>query len=176
MKLFGRKGDAPLSGAKAEKAFRAGMSFFEGEDDSGSIAAAAERFEEAAAAGHVEAQFMLGHCNYRTVMSGRSYEKAVCWYSKAAEHGHAGAQYALGQMYENGHGVPQSMAEAASMYLRAAENGHAQAQLCYAELCESGAAGGDAEFWYSKAAEQGLKAAEEALERLKSQKKPGHRG
>ncbi len=166
MRLFGGRSDAPLSEAKADKAFKAGMTLIEGEDDSESFKAAAERFEEAAMAGHIEAQYMLGYCYYKSPMAGRSYEKAVYWYSKAADQGHPEAQYALGQMYENGYGVPQSMAKAAAMYLKAAENGHAQAQLSYAELCENGTADGDAIFWYSKAAGQGLKIAAEALKRL----------
>lgn len=75
--------------------------------------AAAKLFEEAAARGNAEAQYVLGlaYLNGRGVPENK--ELAVRWFTAAAESGDYDAQYMLGCHYADGsHGVAKSLVQA----------------------------------------------------------------
>ena len=167
MRLFGKERKAPVPDGKAQRLYEAGMSLYRTQDDPGAFSEAAKDFRAAADAGHVEAQFMVGECNRRSIMYDRSWDEAARYYRMAADAGHAMAQYRMGQLYEEGSGVPQSRSKAGEWYLKAAEKDLPEAQYAYAVLCEEGDCDGDAALWYQKAADNGHELAAAALERLK---------
>ena len=85
-------------------------------------------YNEAAEAGHVEAQLLLGFLHFNGDGVGQDYNTAVKWFTKAARQGDARSQAQLGIMYENGQGVPQDFGAAAQWYNRAADQGYSLAQ------------------------------------------------
>jgi len=88
------------------------------------IVKAAEWFEIAAQAGHVEAMVEYALCLELGCGVDPSEEEALDWYTKAAELGHATANYSVGEMFEEARaGLPQSDTEAVLWYWRAAVNG-----------------------------------------------------
>lgn len=84
------------------------------------VVAAAEWFEKAAQAGHVEAMAELGLCYELGCGVEQSDEQALDWYTKAANLGHATAKFSVGEAFEEARGVPQSDEEACLWYYRAA--------------------------------------------------------
>ena len=84
------------------------------------VVAAAEWFEKAASAGHVEAMAELGLCYELGCGVEPNDELAMDWYRKAAEAGHVQAKYSIGEAFEEARGVPQSDAEACLWYYKAA--------------------------------------------------------
>jgi localization factor PodJL len=123
-------------------------------------AEAADRFRQAAEAGHAAAAYELAEA-YR---QGRGVEKdseqAATWYNLAAERGVAEAQFLIGAAYYAGTGVEQNY-EAAAAYLgEAAVQGHPQAQYLLAEAFANGQGVPRnlpwAARWYGKAAAQGF--------------------
>ncbi len=84
------------------------------------VVAAAEWFEKAAEAGHVEAMAELGLCYELGCGVEQSDENALDWYTKAANLGHATAKFSVAEAFEEARGVPQSDEEACLWYYRAA--------------------------------------------------------
>lgn len=87
------------------------------------VVAAAEWFERAAEAGHVEAMSELGLCYELGIGVEQDDEKALDWYTRAANLGHVTAKFSVGEAFEAARGVPQSDEEACLWYYRAASNG-----------------------------------------------------
>jgi len=127
-------------------------------------------FEQAAARGHIEAQFALTVA----LREGRGVEAdpaaALVWLRLAAEGGHAGAQNQLGCRLCQLSEAPPVLAEARSWYERAAAAGNAEAMLNLGLLHEEGrGAPHDLEAavrWYRAAAVRGLDEAADCLENL----------
>ena len=123
-------------------------------------AEAADRFRQAAEAGHAAAAYELAEA-YR---QGRGVEKdseqAATWYNLAAERGVAEAQFLIGAVYYAGTGVEQDYETAAAYLGEAAVQGHPQAQYLLAEAFANGQGVPRnlpwAARWYGKAAAQGL--------------------
>ena len=144
----------------------------------GALPAAAQTFEDAAAAykrddyttaflgfrslaeqGDADAQFILG-LMYR-IGEGVPEDdaEAARWIRRAAEQGDADAQFALGRMYRIGEGVLQDDAEAVRWYRRAAAQGNASAQFNLGFMYDNGKGvlqdDAEAVRWYRRAAAQG---------------------
>lgn len=84
------------------------------------VVQAAQWFEKAAQAGHVDSMAELGLCYELGCGVEQSDEEALDWYTKAANLGHATAKYSVGEAFEEARGVPQSDQEACLWYYRAA--------------------------------------------------------
>ncbi len=117
---------------------------------------ALEELRQAALAGNVLAQSVLGSI----YAYGRGVEKdpreAVQWFQKAAAQGHAQSQYELGRAYEKGLGVPIDGKQALEWYQKAATQGHVRAQYMLGLAYERGQLGVQpnlvtAEEWYRRA-------------------------
>lgn len=127
---------------------------------------------ELAAAGEVEAAFLMGTAHAEGLGEPGDPREAAVWYRWAADGGHVLSQRALGDAYSAGRGVDQSDSEAVAWWRRAAEAGDAEAQL---RLGESYAAGRGVELdpsqaiaWYTRSIERGNAPARDALERLRA--------
>lgn len=157
-------------------------------------------YRKAAEQGHADAQFELGTmlC-YRSV---EETEQSAEWFRKAAEQGHPEAQERLGFMYFGGRGVPTNkklaeewISKAADGYRALIEQRKGGWKVAYRRLRElANLNWANAQYnlavlyeaghvclpqhqhyfwnWYWHAAERGHEKAKEALERLRSQKKP----
>lgn len=87
------------------------------------VVKAAEWFEKAAEAGHIEAMAELALCYELGCGVEQSDEKALDWYTAAANKGHLTAKFSIGEAYEEARGVPQSDEEACLWYYKAAVEG-----------------------------------------------------
>ena len=116
-------------------------------------------YENAAQAGHPQAQFYLGYMYETGARISRDPAKAAIWYQRAGEQGHAQAQHNLGQLYHRGDGLARDLSKAAEWYRRAAGAGLVDAQYVLGVLLETGDGIGanpsEAAQWYQRAADQG---------------------
>lgn len=123
-----------------------------------------------AAAGDVEAAFLMGTANDEGLGVSVDYPEAMRWYRRAARRGHVLAVHNIGNMYRDGRGVVEDPATAVRWWLRAARAGDAIPALRLGEAFERGWGVGEdldrARFWYGRAAEMGNEAAAEGLRRL----------
>ena len=87
------------------------------------LAAAHRWYEQAAAAGSVDAQVAAGTAYYLGRGAPKSPADAVRWFREAAKGGDVGAQYLLASMYEQGDGVARDLRLARYWYDIAAKNG-----------------------------------------------------
>lgn len=85
-------------------------------------------FEEAAEAGHVEAQARLGLLYETGTAWPRDYAKSFYWNQKAAANDHTDAQKNLGFAYELGYGTEKDETLAIYWYLKAAQKGSIKSQ------------------------------------------------
>ena len=108
---------------EAERDFRSGVRFAEGDGVPQDYARAAQHYRRAAEKGHIPAQYNLAYLYENGLGVDKNPEEAACWYRKAAEKGDAESQVNLGVLYSAGTGVAQSDIEAARWYARAAEQG-----------------------------------------------------
>jgi uncharacterized protein len=74
----------------------------------------------AADQGRPDAQYQLGHLNYKQ----GDYAEAAKWFRLAADQGRADAQSNLGAMYAEGEGVPQDFVQALKWFILAAAQNH----------------------------------------------------
>ncbi|PAP77939.1 caspase family protein [Rubrivirga marina] len=102
------------------------------------VAASVVVLEEAAAAGHAEAQSILGWMRLRGEGVPVDTAAGVDLLRAASAQGHAAAQTNLGYAYETGLGVAQDVPEAVRLYRLAAEQGRAAAQNNLASLYDRG--------------------------------------
>lgn len=151
------------SSAVVNEQFQAAMELY----NQGEHAEAVRRWNDLAANGDIEAQFVLGALHTVGDRSGgveRDMRTATAWYEKAAERGHPIAQFNLGVFYANGTGVAQDMTFAARWWQRAALQGHVEAQfnlgLLYAQGLGIAADPKEAVRWWDLAAKQGSAAAQ----------------
>lgn len=79
-------------------------------------------YNQAAAQGHVLAQYYLGQCYRYGRGVNPDIEQAAYWYRKAAEHGHTVSQIYTGICYEYGYGVEQDYEKAMFWYKKAQIN------------------------------------------------------
>jgi TPR repeat protein len=100
------------------------------------VVAAAEWFEKAAQAGHVEAMLELGLCYELGCGVEQSDEDALDWYTKAANLGHVTAKFSVGEIFEEARGVPQSDQEACLWYHRAALAGDEDSKMALRRLID----------------------------------------
>lgn len=126
-------------------------------------------YTKAAEQGDPDAQNMLGLCYFHSRGVVQDRETAVKWFQKAAEQGSFRANNNLGNCYFNGNGVPQNYVKAFGHYLKAAETGYDIAQYnlgkcllisseaySVAQRMKGGSSGkGNAEIWFTAAADQG---------------------
>lgn len=84
------------------------------------IVAAAQWFQRAATAGHVEAMAELALCYELGCGVEQDDALALDWYTKAANLGNVTAKFSVGEAFEEARGVPQSDEEACLWYYRAA--------------------------------------------------------
>lgn len=100
----------------------------------GDFAAARRAWEPLAAAGHADAQYLLGFMAQNGLGQPWSNAAAANWYRQAAHQGHPRAQLALGDLYLRGMGVDQDLGAGAAWYASAAIAGDAEGQFEYAKL------------------------------------------
>lgn len=117
-------------------------------------------FDQAARAGHVEAQYHLSSCYALGNGVRKDNHSASRWLHKSAEQGYPRAQYYLGLCYEAGLlNIAPDERKSDKWYREAAERGNVDAQLKIGELYRDGL-GVDRDYkqaatWYQRAAKQG---------------------
>lgn len=125
-----------------------------------------------AAAGDVEAIFLMGTAYDEGLGVEVDYVEAVRWYRRAAARNHVLGEHNLGNTYRDGRGVDIDHATAVKWWLRAARAGDATTRLRLGEAYEAGRGVARdldrALSWYGQSAESGNSAAAAALERLRS--------
>ncbi len=95
--------------------------------DAGAPQEAAQAYEAAARAGHVEAVVSLGVLYQAGRGVAQDHARAFALYTEAAEQGSARAQNNLGLLYVRGQGTAQDYERAAALFAAAAEQGLKQA-------------------------------------------------
>ena len=78
-------------------------------------------FQQAADAGHTEAQKALGDCYFFGRGCAKNYESSLYWYQKAADAGNPQGMYGVGRIYEDGKGVERDYQKAAFWIKKSAE-------------------------------------------------------
>lgn len=123
-----------------------------------------------AAAGDVEALFLMGTAYDEGLGVPLDHPEAMRWYRRAAGRGHVLAAHNIGNMYRDGRGVDADAAAAVRWWLRAARAGDAIPALRLGEAFEGGRGvvrdQSTARSWYQRAADKGNASAAEALRRL----------
>ncbi|MEZ5003551.1 MAG: tetratricopeptide repeat protein [Chitinophagales bacterium] len=88
----------------------------------GEMEAAIPILQQAADAGHAEAQFNLGYCYYAGIAVEQNYEKAIELISKSADRGFNEAIFQMMINYASGNGVEQDYDKAFEFALKCAAN------------------------------------------------------
>jgi TPR repeat protein len=127
-KIVPTENQAATTNAEADRSYRLGLKYMDGDGVARSDVQAAEQFRLAADRGVADAQFMLGLL-YQT---GRGVAKdnaaAFHWFQRAAEQGHVEAQFFVGTAFMRGRGVRKDDREAKSWLTKAATANHTGAQ------------------------------------------------
>ena len=105
----------------AEKAYRRGVQFAEGDGVAQDYVEAVRFYLQAAEAGYAPAQYDLAYLYEKGLGLECDLKQAAMWYQKAADQGDPEAQNNLGTLYATGQGVPRSDSEAIRWYRLAAE-------------------------------------------------------
>lgn len=146
-----------------------GARYASGEGGEQDFAKSLEWYTKAAEQGNAKAQWNVAILYARGPGGiAQDMQQAVQWCQQAADQGFAAAQATLGLMYANGQGVEKDMGQAVALLQQAADQGDAEAEYNLAIMHEQGLPTGTADpkqafDWFSKAAEQGLPAAQERL-------------
>ena len=123
-----------------------------------------------AAAGTVEAMFLIGSAYDEGLGVAEDPALAVGWFTKAAASGHTLSEHNLGNAYAAGRGVAADPVQAAQWWLKAATKGDAVPQLRLGEAYEAGRGVAkdlaEARRWYDESARRGNADAAAALKRL----------
>jgi uncharacterized protein len=123
-----------------------------------------------AAAGTVEAMFLMGSAYDEGLGVAEDAAVAVAWFDKAAATGHTLAEHNLGNAYAAGRGVAGDPARAVEWWLKAAAKGDVVPQLRLGEAYEAGRGVAkslnEARRWYGEAATRGNADAAAAVKRL----------
>jgi uncharacterized protein len=123
-----------------------------------------------AAAGTLEAMFLIGSAYDEGLGVPEDPALAVGWFTKAAAAGHTLAEHNLGNAYAAGRGVAADPVQAAQWWLKAATKGDAVPQLRLGEAYEAGRGVAkdlaEARRWYDESARRGNADAAAALKRL----------
>jgi localization factor PodJL len=120
--------DRDTSLTDAERAYRRGLAFLNGEGAKRDEAKAASYFYDAADKGSRDAAFQLGLMYQRGTGVPQNDGTALAWFEKAATLGHGEAQLITGQAYATARGTGKDLAWAARWYGKAADQGLAPAQ------------------------------------------------
>ncbi|MBK7003385.1 MAG: SEL1-like repeat protein [Rhodoferax sp.] len=146
-----------------------GARYASGEGGEQDFVKALEWYTKAAEQGNAKAQWNVAIL-YARGPGGitQDVQQAAQWCQQAADQGFAAAQATLGLMYANGQGVEKDMGQAVALLQQAADQEDAEAEYNLAIMHEQGLPTGTADpdqafVWFSKAAEQGLPAAQERL-------------
>ena len=140
-------------------------------------------YNKAAEQGHAIAQYNIGCCYRNGEGVSKNHKEAAIWYKRSAEKGFSRAQFQIGMCYEEGQGLSINYREAIKWYLKAveqdndlarkhltnydytteyriewlkvvAEMGYAKAQCDYGRYYYSKGDLENANYWYTKAADQ----------------------
>ncbi len=166
----------PISRMWLARCYSRGRMFFERDDSRADLIAAEvlDEVERLAHGGVAEAAFLMGTANDEGLAMEADAAMAAAWFHRAADQAHVLAQHNLGNAYYGGRGLPQSDTMAVYWWLQAAEQGDAIPQRELASMFEQGRGVekdlAEAERWYRASAERGNTQAQEALERLTSQR------
>ncbi len=134
---------------------------------------ASELYELAAAQGHAEAQHSLGFMHHHGLGVRKNFKLADEYYRMAAEQGHFKAQANLGVLHYFGEGGREpDYAKARRWWESAANSGQPNAQYNMGLLYLNGhgveQSDSMAMQWYTKAAEQGMELAPQAIANVRS--------
>lgn len=129
--------------------------------------------EQRAAAGDIEAVFLLGTAHDEGLGKPEDPAAAARWFERAANAGHTLARHNLANAYNAGRGVPQDASQAVRWWTMAAAAGDAVPQLRLGTAFEHGRGVAknleEARRWYTESARRGNTEAQQALARLGSQ-------
>ncbi len=127
-------------------------------------------YQEAAAQGDLESQFLLASCYFYGIGVKKDKAEAVKWFRIVANKGDADAQRRMGDCYYYGEGVDVSEEEALKWYLKAAKNGNVFSQAflgkCYFFGIGTPVNASEVIKWYIEAAKQGDNESIKVLRRL----------
>lgn len=166
------KRDDPLARMWLARCYSRGRMGFAADPAKARALAAAEiaAIEKLAAAGVLEAVFLMATAFDEGLGTSEDPTMAAEWLRLAAARGHTLAQHNLGNAHAAGRGVPQSDRLAVDWWLKAASAGDAIPQLRLGEAYEAGRGVTRdleaARHWYGEAARRGNAAARKALDRL----------
>lgn len=104
----------------------------------GDFAAALPLIRQAANAGHVEAQYVLGSMYSRGQGVTESKSEARSWYEKAGAKNHPDALFNLGLFYDRGVGVAQDRKRALGYYKRSGDAGSGQGAFNAGQMLVTG--------------------------------------
>lgn len=167
--------DDPLARMWLARCYSRGRMGFVADVPKARALAAAEiaTVEKLAAAGVLEAIFLMSTAFDEGLGRPEDPALAAVWVRRAAERGHTLAQHNLGNAHAAGRGVEQSDRLAVEWWLKAAAAGDAIPQLRLGEAYEAGRGVARdlaaARHWYGEAARRGNAAAQKARERLAPQ-------
>jgi TPR repeat protein len=144
---------------EADRSYRLGLKYMDGDGVVQSDTKATEQFRLAADRGVADAQFMLGLLHQTGRGVAKDSAAAFQWFRRAAEQGHVEAQFFVGMAFMRGRGVRQDDREAIAWLTRAATANHtgAQYELGVSYATARGVARDDraAIDWFEKAAALG---------------------
>jgi endonuclease YncB( thermonuclease family) len=182
------KGDLALEAAQveAQKAWR-GLWATKAEAGTNSVQQAIPRgsgealkwYQEAAARGDPEAQYILGVKLHNGDGVPKNPTEAVKWIRSAADRGVPNAQAYLGSLHLSGDSVSKDLGQAVLWFRKAAEKNQSHAQASLGRLYRTGQGVEQniqtAHFWCTLAATQGNLAAKEVLLQIEAEMNPEQR-
>ncbi|MFN9299291.1 MAG: tetratricopeptide repeat protein [Acidobacteriota bacterium] len=123
---------------EAERYFRRGVQFADGDGVAKDMSKAAEYYHKAAEKKHVPAQYSLAYLLENGIGVKQDLKQAAFWYKEAALQGDPQSQNNLGVLYATGSGVTKNDAEAVKWYKLAADQNDTQGLANLAAMYQQG--------------------------------------
>jgi TPR repeat protein len=123
---------------EAERYFRRGVQFADGDGVAKDMSKAAEFYLKAAEKKHIPAQYSLAYLLENGIGVKQDLKQAAFWYKEAALQGDPQSQNNLGVLYATGSGVTKNDAEAVKWYRLAADQDDTQGLTNLAAMYQQG--------------------------------------
>jgi len=123
---------------EAERNFRRGVQFADGDGVAKDMAKAAAYYLKAAEKKHIPAQYSLAYLLENGIGVKQDLKQAAFWYKEAASQGDPQSQNNLGVLYATGSGVTKNDAEAVKWYRLAADQDDTQGLTNLAAMYQQG--------------------------------------